>query len=111
MNDTLTIDLGKRIKELRTAAGLTQAELAALTLKSIETISNFERGKTTPSLLTLALMAEKMKVSMRDFFELELPTPAADPFTTTVLTKAQLLTDADKELLLDFVDLLISRSR
>ena len=51
MSANVSTQIGNRIKELREAAQLTQAELAALSLKSVETISNFERGKTMPSLL------------------------------------------------------------
>ena len=61
--------LGQRIKECREAAQLTQADLAQLTLKSVETISNFERGRTVPSVQTLSVLAGNLGVNIRDFFD------------------------------------------
>lgn len=69
MTQTLGNRLGPRLKALRKARGLTQLQLADLMQKSVETISNFERGKTIPSLLTLDRLAERLHVPMKDFFE------------------------------------------
>ena len=68
MNDSIDLQLGLRIKQLREAAQLTQADLAAIELKSVETISNFERGKTTPSIATLFVLARHLNCSVADFF-------------------------------------------
>jgi len=69
MTQTLGNRLGPRLKALRKARGLTQLQLADLMQKSVETISNFERGKTIPSLLTLDRLGERLHVPIRDFFE------------------------------------------
>lgn len=68
MSEALRNQLGGRLRELREARGLTQAQLAHLLGKSLETISNFERGKTLPSLVTLEQLAGVLGVSMQDFF-------------------------------------------
>ena len=68
MIETIGVRLGYRMKALRQNAGLTQARRAELIGKSVETISNMERGKTLPGLVTLENMSKKLKVNMQDFF-------------------------------------------
>ena len=58
--------IGRRLKSLREQRGLTQAEFAKLTGKAIETISNIERGKTIPGLLTLELFANRLSASLEE---------------------------------------------
>lgn len=112
MTDTVAIELGLRIKELREAASLTQAELAALSLKSVETISNFERGKTLPSVRTLIALAQHLDCPPSAFFSTLPAQPhPADPRTTMIMNKAKLLNESDKELLVGFVELLLAKSR
>jgi tetratricopeptide (TPR) repeat protein len=53
--------LGTRLRTLRTAAGLTQTELAAGRF-SKEYLSQIERGKTRPTADTLAWLAERLGV-------------------------------------------------
>ncbi|KJS39995.1 MAG: hypothetical protein VR70_07005 [Rhodospirillaceae bacterium BRH_c57] len=69
MSDALRKQVGGRLKELREARGLTQVQLAHLLGKALETISNFERGKTLPSLVTLEQLAGVLGVSMKEFFD------------------------------------------
>ncbi len=66
--ENLKKQIGSRIKELRKNRGLTQVELAEELLKSIETISNFERGKVMPGIGTLYQICYKSGVNLRDFF-------------------------------------------
>lgn len=107
----MAIKLGLRIKELREASSLTQVELAALSLKSVETISNFERGKTLPSVRTLFTLAQHLGCSPADFFStVSIEPRSPDPITIALLNKGQLLSDVDKELLAGFIDLLVARS-
>ncbi|PCJ68549.1 MAG: hypothetical protein COA62_15505 [Rhodobiaceae bacterium] len=60
--------VGLRIKEFREAESLTQADLADLTGRSVDTISHLERGVSLPNFRTLELLGEKLDVPMRDFF-------------------------------------------
>jgi DNA-binding XRE family transcriptional regulator len=55
--------LGKRLRELRLAAGLTQAELARRTGIHRPNIARVEAGRHTPSLETLARIANAIGVS------------------------------------------------
>ncbi|MCA9606566.1 MAG: helix-turn-helix transcriptional regulator [Myxococcales bacterium] len=56
------VRLGQRIRELRLAAGLTQAELARRTGIHRPNIARVEAGRHTPSLETLARLASAIGV-------------------------------------------------
>lgn len=112
MVDDVAIVVGRRLRGIREAAGLTQAELAALALKSVETVSNFERGRTLPSIRTLALLAERLDCSVADFFDLSPIAPRHDdPFIAAVTLKSKLLNERDKTLLFGILDLMTNQSR
>ncbi len=61
-------ELGARLKQLRLAAGLTQAELARRTGIHRPNIARVEAGRHTPSLETLAKIAEAMGVPATRIF-------------------------------------------
>lgn len=61
--------LGKRIKELRKAKGLTQENLAELIDVEPVTISRIERGVRFPQKENLELIAEKLDVKIKDLFD------------------------------------------
>ncbi len=63
--------IGERIKGLRSEQGLTLAELGEKTDLSTSYLSQVERGKTLPSLTTLAAIARVFNVGLRYFFEEE----------------------------------------
>ena len=112
MNDSIDLQLGLRIKQLREAAQLTQADLAAIALKSVETISNFERGKTAPSVATLSALARYLNCSVADFFNQAPQAPNnTDPLATMLVNKSKLLGERDRQLLVGFLDLLVANSR
>jgi transcriptional regulator with XRE-family HTH domain len=112
MEESVGIMLGRRLRELREAARLTQAELASLSLKSVETISNFERGKTVPSVITLASLARHLDCSMADLFTTVKSAPKSDdPLVSTISGKAKLLDERGRSLLQGFIDLLVTNSR
>ena len=69
----LTKQLGERIKKIRKTARLTQDRLAERTNLSVEYISRLERGIAQPSFKTLAIIAEVLNVTIKDFFDFENP--------------------------------------
>ena len=60
--------VGLKIKEFRETSGMTQADLAEITGRSVDTISHLERGLSLPNFRTLELLSEKLAIPMRDFF-------------------------------------------
>jgi putative transcriptional regulator len=64
-------ELGNRLKELRTAAGLTQAELAEMVGVSRKTINTVENYVFIPSALLALKLARALKVRVEDAFFLK----------------------------------------
>jgi transcriptional regulator with XRE-family HTH domain len=58
--------LGKKIKTLRTEAGLSQEKLGELTSLDRTYISDIERGVRNPSLKSLQRLAKAFNVSISD---------------------------------------------
>ncbi len=63
------IDLGMRLKELRTRRGVSQTELAKLVGVTPSTISQVESNSIYPSLPALLKMAEILGVEVNSFFQ------------------------------------------
>ncbi len=63
------VDLGLRLKELRTKRGLSQTELAKLVGVTPSTISQVESNLIYPSLPALLKMAEVLSVEISSFFQ------------------------------------------
>ena len=63
------LDLGQRLKELRTRRGISQTELARLVGVTPSTISQVEGNLIYPSLPALLKMAEVLSVDVNSFFD------------------------------------------
>ncbi len=63
------VDLGMRLKELRTKRGLSQTELAKLVGVTPSTISQVESNLIYPSLPALLKMAEILSIEISSFFQ------------------------------------------
>jgi transcriptional regulator with XRE-family HTH domain len=61
--------LGQRIKKLRKAKKLSQEALAEAIDKSVDTISNIERGKFAPRLDTASEIANALDVELFELFQ------------------------------------------
>lgn len=105
--------VGNRLRELRESRGLTQAHVAELTTKTMETISNFERGVTTPSLRALADLAKALDVKVADIVDVldsERSRTKTGQNLEEVVSVAKLLSPTDQALMIDFAKMLRSRS-
>ncbi len=74
----LNRQLGERIKKIRKTVRLTQERLAEKTNLSVEYISRLERGVAQPSFKTLAVIAEALDVTIKDFFDFNGPVSFID---------------------------------
>lgn len=61
--------LGLRVKQLRKQRKLSQEDLAERIDKSVDTISNIERGHSSTRISTAFAIAEALKVSFLDLFD------------------------------------------
>lgn len=67
----MTEGIGERIKFLRQQRQFTLAKLAEKSNLSASHLSQIERDKTSPSLMTLNSIAQGLEVNLRDLFESE----------------------------------------
>lgn len=81
-NEAVSIDVGYRLRELRTSVGLSMRKLARMSGLSANALSMIERGKTSPSVSTLYKLATAMGIPITTFFRAE-PT-----LTDVVFSKA-----------------------
>jgi transcriptional regulator with XRE-family HTH domain len=65
--------LGSRLRALRAEQGMTLAQLGQMVGLSPSYLSQIEREKANPSLVTLSSIAETLGVELRSFFELSRP--------------------------------------
>jgi transcriptional regulator with XRE-family HTH domain len=79
--ETLVLRVGLRMRERREAQGLSLRALAARSRVSPSTISDIERGAKSPTISTLALLADALGASIADL--LEDARPAARRFFVT----------------------------
>jgi transcriptional regulator with XRE-family HTH domain len=65
------IDVGTRLRMLRTGAGLSIRALAEMSGLNVNTLSLIENGKTSPSVSTLQQLAQGLGVPVTEFFMME----------------------------------------
>lgn len=63
--------IGKRVKKLRQDKNLSQADLAEKIEKSVDTISNIERGQFSPRLETALHIATALNVKLHELFRID----------------------------------------
>jgi transcriptional regulator with XRE-family HTH domain len=67
------VDVGVRLKAIRTARGMSQRELAAGSGVTNGMISMIEQNKHSPSVATLNRLTDALGLSFAEFFSLDLP--------------------------------------
>ena len=65
----LAMDIGTKLKELRTASGLTQEELSRIIGISRVNYTRYETGKVRPDYETLIKIADYFDVSLDEIFD------------------------------------------
>ena len=70
--NTLQMQFGKRVRELRLARGLSQEELAFRSGVHRTYLGGIERGERNPSLKNLAAIAKALNVRLADLVDINL---------------------------------------
>jgi len=60
---------GAKVRQSRKQANMTQEDLAEAVGRSVDTISNIERGAASTRIATAALIAETLNLSLSELFE------------------------------------------
>lgn len=69
MTQDLKLIVGARLRAARRARNVTQAQLAEAVSRTVEAVSNIERGRSLPPLDVLDRAAELLGVSLADLVE------------------------------------------
>jgi transcriptional regulator with XRE-family HTH domain len=109
MTSDIGLRVGRRIRELREAASLSQARFGALLGKTTETISRIENGATLPSLRMLEAVAKHLGVDVADIVSHAPPDdPDAEISRERMLELLELLTQPERRIVGGLIGLLIS---
>ena len=66
--DTVSVDVGNRLRELREMRKVSMRTLAQNSGLSANALSMIERGKASPSVSTLCRLADALGIPITDFF-------------------------------------------
>lgn len=99
----LLIPVGDRLRELRLARGLSEAELGRRLAVRGPTISRYETGESQIRANDLPRLAEALNVSPCDFFEGQRPT-AGQRLSARVLARLENVPEHDLDLLFEFME-------
>ena len=95
-------EIGKRIRDIRTQAEITQEKLAELSGVSSNFISQIERGRNKCSLETINNLSTALNVPLHELFSFRKANPTAkDSYTKRIEIMLKNLSDKDKSLVLD----------
>ena len=96
------IDLGKRIKELRTQSGLSTTKLSSLTGISSGYISELENNLKSPSAEVLLKIIDALNITVAGFFN-EFPCEPLPSGLKELVTAAKDLSPENLELILKLI--------
>lgn len=105
--------IGMQVRLARRRAKLSQEKLAERIERTVETISNIERGTKVPNLQTLDRLSRALGIPIREFF-----TEGSDPrsnrraiIETGIATTVRELSDVDAEIALGLIEALANGRR
>ncbi|MGX5719838.1 helix-turn-helix domain-containing protein [Shinella zoogloeoides] len=105
--------LGLRLKAIRKEKKLTQEDLAARIGRSVDAISNLERGKSLPSFSTIEQLCQALGIPLKTLFDFD-ETPVLRhraQLLEDLLSIARRLTDNDLELAVEQIRAIGRRSQ
>jgi transcriptional regulator with XRE-family HTH domain len=106
-----TVDIGKRLRELRRAKGLSQHDVEDLTGLQGPYVSRVENGHTTPKLPVLEKWARALDIDLHQLFDVGHGQPEAREHPARVPTGERTLLKLFRQMPADDRSLLISLAR
>lgn len=105
----LKIVVGRRIREFRKGAGLTQEDLAAEIDRTVEALGHIERGVSAPRFDTLERLAKTLKQPVAKFF-IDASTDRS-ALTGKLNFQASQLQKQDLEIVIEQIDAVLKRRK
>ncbi|MCL2013531.1 MAG: helix-turn-helix domain-containing protein [Oscillospiraceae bacterium] len=102
-------EIGDRIAARRKELRFTQEAVTNLTNISINQLSNLENNRSVPTVETILKLSEALKVTP-DYFLLGIVKSMDDAPVADIAQKSLLCTDKQKQLVLEFIALLIKEN-
>jgi transcriptional regulator with XRE-family HTH domain len=102
----MTVDVGKRIQNIRKSKNLKVTEVAKRAYISQPYLSDIERGRTTPSLDKLQTICSALEISLADFFGNE---SELSPELLQLLENIKQLTEEERTHLAHFIKAIVNR--
>ena len=100
---------GIRLRIFRKHRGISQEKLAEYANRSVEAISNLERGLSLPSYEMIMALADALAIPAADFFQTEGETPARAELISTLLAAVSKLSDRDLDVAVELLTALNRR--
>jgi transcriptional regulator with XRE-family HTH domain len=111
MADPLTLQFGRRLRQLRLERGLSQSALAEGAEITPEYVSRLERGLVNPSMAVLARVADSLRVEVRDLFDFRASRPHRDVTLIRLERVAATANGDDRQLILRIAESIATRKR
>lgn len=108
------MDIGKNIKRIREAKGLTAKEVITVIDMGAPMYSRIETGKTEPSLTTLEKISKALGVSLSEFFQSDGQLNDVNSFDKSLLEKMRLieaLSEEEKKTIFSIVDAFLGKKK
>jgi transcriptional regulator with XRE-family HTH domain len=100
-----------RIRTIRKCRGLTQEDLAAMIDRSVDAVSNIERGTSLAGYDTLERLAEGLGVPLAEFFSDSEPgAPRRTKAMQRLIDAARMLDDGDLDKAATIIEVLAGRN-
>jgi len=108
------MDIGKRIRCIREAKGMTAKEVISSVGMGAPMYSRIENGVNEPSLTTLERIAKALGIQLSVFFDTEGKLADVNSYDASTMEKIELiesLNEDEKKMIFSFVDALVGKKR
>lgn len=108
------MDIGKNIKRIREAKGMTAKEVVSAVDMGAPMYSRIENGVNEPSLSTLEKIAKALGVKLADFFDTDDKLADVNSYDASLMEKLKLieeLNEDEKKMVFSFVDALVGKKK
>ena len=108
------MDIGKKIKSIREAKGMTAKQVISAVDMGAPMYSRIENGVNEPSLTTLEKINKALGVSLSDFFDTDDKLADVNSYDASVMEKIKLveeLNDEEKKIVFSLVDALVGKKK